>query len=434
MKHALCATASAALVIASACGAQAAEPTVQDLMARIEAQDARIRALEAQLAQRPAPTAPPASPPAAEIATAPAQPVAPGPGKADVVTAKVRGRAQFDALVLNEGDGPSPTGTQVRRFYLGAEGRVAPRIRYQAEADLAGNKVSLQDVLIGFQARSSTELVVGYFKPPVTSDDITSDAYTLFLERSAYAGVFAPGRRLGVGANWSGGRFAVRGGLFGEREDALLDNGRKEGWVASLRGSGDLLPGADVLHVALTAYYAEPSATDGAVSLTQRPETNRAPVVVDTGLFTADHGAFAGGEVGYEHGPLLLQAEGGVLKWDGPTASPRFWGWSAQASWRLTGEPRPYDPKTGVFGRVTPARSWTDGGPGAVEAGLRLTQVDLNDGTIAGGRLTTGGVVLNWYPLTRLRVSANLIRALTETPATPDVKQTMLTLRGAVDW
>uniref|UniRef100_UPI002FC7BA66 OprO/OprP family phosphate-selective porin n=1 Tax=Phenylobacterium sp. TaxID=1871053 RepID=UPI002FC7BA66 len=363
----------------------------------------------------------------------PAPVPAPAPAPAEV-TAKVRGRVQFDGLALNDGDNPSPTGTQVRRFYLGAEGKIAPSLRYQAEADLAGNKVALQDVLIGYQATPTTELLVGYFKPPVTNDDATSDTYTLFLERSAYAGVFAPGRRVGVGVNHMAGGVALRGGIFSEREDASLDVDRKEGWVVSLRGSGDLLPGTDVLHAALSAYYVEPSATDGAVTFAQKPETNRAPTVIDTGGFVADHGAFVGGELGFSHGPLLVQAEGGVLRWDGSVIGPRLWGWSAQASWRLTGETRPYDPKSGTFGRVTPARGWTDGGSGAVEAGVRLTEVDLNDDGLRGGHLTTYGVVVNWYPVTHLRIGANLIQARVEKPAAPDLEHTLLTVRGAVDW
>lgn len=171
-----------------------------------------------------------------------------------------------------------------------------------------------------------------------------------------------------------------------------------------------------------------------AVRLSQKPETNRALTLVDTGTFVADHGAFAGGELGFSHGPFLLQAEGGTLKWQGPGADPRFSGWSAQASWRLTGESRPYDPKAGVFGRVAPARSWTDGGPGAFEVGVRMTGVDLNDARIAGGRMTTEGVVMNWYPGTRLRLGANLIHARVERPGVVDLEQTLLTLRAAADW
>ena len=154
-----------------------------------------------------------------------------------------------------------------------------------------------------------------------------------------------------------------------------------------------------------------------------------------TGDFHADHGVFYGGEVGWSHGPLLVQAEGGVLHFDGAGGpSPHFAGWSAQVSWRPTGEARPYDIKTGVFGRVVPKAPLSADGAGAFELGLRVSHVDLNDNGLAGGELTTYGGVVNWYPVTRVRLSANLIHSETERPTLADINQNALTLRGAIDW
>jgi phosphate-selective porin OprO/OprP len=405
----------------------ASAQTPEEMQARLGAQDARIRELETKLNRLLAtqveqiPTATP---------TAPSK-----PAPVEEITAKVRGRFQADALVLNSGDGVTPTGTQIRRFYLGAEGKILGGLRYQAEADFAGNRVALQDVLLAYQANPATEFVVGYFKPQITADDMTSDVYTLFLERSAYAGVFAPGRRVGAGVNYAGSGWGVRAGVFGEREDSALDVARSEGWVASLRGHADLMPGDDVLHLAVSTYYSASSDTDHVFAFSQRPETNRALTAISTGDFRADHGVFVGGELGYGHGPILFQAEGGTLRFKGAGGpSPDFTGWSAQLSWRPTGEPRPYDAKTGVFGRVTPAAPLSAGGLGAIEVGLRATQVELNDGPVTGGELTTYGAVLNWYPVTRVRLGANLIRSTTERPGLPDIDQTALTARAAIDW
>jgi hypothetical protein len=273
----------------------------------------------------------------------------------------------------------------------------------------------------------------GYFKPQITADDMTSDIQTLFLERSAYAGVFAPGRRIGIGVNHADKNWVVRAGLFGEKESAALDIDRDEAWLLSVRAHADLLPGPDVLHVAVESYYTKPSDTDHLVSLSQRPETNRAPVIVDTGTFEADHGMFGGAELALAHGPFSVQVEGGILDYHGPIVGPRFRGYSAQAAWRVTGEIRPYDSRAGTFGRVTPARPLSDGGWGALEAGWRFTHVDLTDDGLQGGELQTYGVVINWYPVTRVRVSANLIHS--------DVKRNsdhthnnLLSFRGAVDW
>lgn len=398
------------------------------LEARLAAQDAVIRELQDRLArlEKPAP---------ATVATLPAPAAAPASAiSLDTPTAKLRGRLQVDALLFNDSDRSNPTGTQVRRLYLGAEGKFGNGVRYQAEVDFAGNKSVIQDALIAWQATPRLELVAGYFKPAITADDMTSDVQTVFLERSAYAGVFAPGRRVGVGANYAGDGWGLRGGLFGEKDDATLDGDREEAWLASLRGSADLLPGDDVLHVALEGYYVSPSNTDGAVQHSQKPETNRGLTIIDTGSFKADQGTFVGAELAWAHGPFTVQLEGGSLNYDGPVVSPSFSGFSGQASWRLTGEHRPYDAKAGVFGRITPAHSVTDGGPGAIEAALRVTQVDLNDGLINGGKLTTYGAVVNWIPVAKLRLSGNLIQAHTEHAGLADVDETLLTIRTAIDW
>lgn len=414
-----------ALVVHLGVPALALAQSVQGLQARIEAQDIRIRDLEAKLQALLAAT----QSPQPSSAVSAAQP------KTDPVTIKLRGRVQADALILNAGDGATPTGTQIRRFYLGAEGKFGNALRYQAEADFAGNHVSLQDVLMAYQFTSTTELAAGYFKPQITQDDTTSDVQTLFLERSAYAGIFAPGRRVGVGVNYGQSSWGLHAGLFGEKEDVNLDVNRSEAWVASLRAHADVLPGSDIWHVAFATYWSEPSSSDHLVAFSQKPETNRALNSLSTGNFAVDHGVFFGAETGYAHGPFTVQAEGGVLRFDSAANSdPRFWGWSAQASWRLTGEMRPYDVKSGVFGRVMPLHALGAGGWGAVELGVRATHVDLNDGAIVGGKLTTYGAVFNWYPLARVRVGANVIFARTERPNFADTDQTTGTLRAAVDW
>ena len=121
--------------------------------------------------------------------------------------------------VLGSGEGMT-SGAQVRRFYLGVEGELGGGFSYLAHADFAGNEVNLQDAFIGHEIDSTTELLIGYFKPSNTNDEVTSDVHTLFLERSAYAGIFAPGRRIGVGVNHSRAKTGACYRPLGEREAA----------------------------------------------------------------------------------------------------------------------------------------------------------------------------------------------------------------------
>lgn len=433
-----------AALLAAALSFTAAEASAEEMSpevaALIEAQAAKIRELEARLERleardSAAPQAPVAvvdiPQPAIQLATAPP----PAPARASASrTPTLRGRAQFDALVYNNEEGSQSTGTEVRRFRLGAKGELSEALSYVAEVDLGGEQVSLQDVLLTYELSQGRALSVGYFKPPVTMDELTSSNHTVFLERSAYASTFTPGRRVGVAATTWGEQWGFSGGLFGETEDSDLDTEREEAWLVAARGHADLLPGDAALHLALSAYHTRLPDRGPGLRLRVRPETGRAPRLLDTGAFIAEEGTFIGAEAGYGAGPLTLQAEGGGIDYAGAISGPDFYGWSAHAAWRWTGEARPYDIESGTFGRITPARPLGQGGLGAIETGLRTTYLDLGDETVNGGRMTTYGAVVNWLPITRLRLSANLIQARIERLGARPVDETLLTLRTAVDW
>ncbi|MDZ4054572.1 MAG: porin, partial [Phenylobacterium sp.] len=188
--------------------AKAQDSLSPDVIALIEAQAAKIRELEARLArleardEAPAPIArvtADVQPKPAESPVSLAQAAGPAPPKpAGLSPPTLRGRAQFDALVYNNDEGSQSTGTEVRRFRLGAKGDLSEQLSYVAEADFGGAEVSLQDVMLTYELAEGRVISAGHFKPPITMDELTSSNETLFLERSAYASTFAPGRRLGV--------------------------------------------------------------------------------------------------------------------------------------------------------------------------------------------------------------------------------------------
>jgi phosphate-selective porin OprO/OprP len=346
---------------------------------------------------------------------------------------KVRGRLQTDALLVNGDEHVGGVATQIRRFYLGVEGRSEDGFRYQAEADFAGGKVVLQDAFVGYQLNAQSELLAGHLKAPITADDMTSDVSTLFLERSNFSTIMAPGRRVGIAARSSFPNWGIRGAILGERDDSALDSVREESWLTALRVHTHGNIREHLLHYAVSGYYVAPSKSDIGASFSLRPETNRASQALATGLFKADHGVFTGGETAFQSGSFLLQFEGGVLNWDGKGTEQEFSGWSGQLSWIPTGESRPYDAQAGLFGRVEPRVPLNDGGLGAVEVGARMTHVQLDSGDLEDREMSTYGVVANWYPKKRWRVGVNAILARVSLNDRDD-ERAYLTARLAVDW
>ena len=84
-------------------------------------------------------------------------------------------------------------------------------------------------------------------------------------------------------------------------------------------------------------------------------------------------------------------------------------------SWFPTGENRPYNFRTGRFGRVHPTRNFlstkTDWGAGAWEIALRYSRLDLDDGPVKGGRLRGMTFGVNWYLNPQIKILANVVQS-----------------------
>ena len=151
-----------------------------------------------------------------------------------------------------------------------------------------------------------------------------------------------------------------------------------------------------VLHLGVSVRDGE--AENGQLRLRARPESFQAPYVVDTGLFDAEGSFTSGLEAYYRSGPLLLGGEFFLQDVDSEsTGDPSFNGGEVFVAWNLTGETRPYKPAGAYFLAVSPARPVSQGGPGAIELVLRYSDVDLDAGTLRGGRFRRITPMVNWH-------------------------------------
>jgi phosphate-selective porin OprO/OprP len=143
---------------------------------------------------------------------------------------------------------------------------------------------------------------------------------------------------------------------------------------------------------------------------------------VNTGILDADHWQLFGLEAAWVAGPLSLQAEQVFANVAQPTDDLGFQAWYVTSSYFLTGEHRRYRRELGVFDRVRPTTEFLATGEGvphglgAWEVAFRVSHIDLNDGSVQGGRLTDLTCGVNWYLNPYFRVQANYIRALLNEP------------------
>jgi phosphate-selective porin OprO/OprP len=73
-------------------------------------------------------------------------------------------------------------------------------------------------------------------------------------------------------------------------------------------------------------------------------------------------------------------------------------------SWLVTGETRAYNTVGGYFKAVSPARTVFQGGPGALELVGRFSYIDLDGGSLRGGRFCRFTPMLNWHLSDNLRL------------------------------
>ncbi len=155
--------------------------------------------------------------------------------------------------------------------------------------------------------------------------------------------------RLGIFGNGAGGSDY---GLVAKSYGSLI--GRAT-WLPTWEGMSGDGSVSRFLHVGLSTNLLLSSSDT--LRYQSRPESYIAPYVIDTGDMSANSAMTLGAEAAYVNGPFSLQAE--ILHaWVDRTTgeNPDFGGYYVSASWFLTGESRPYDPKTGTFTRVSPRK------------------------------------------------------------------------------
>jgi phosphate-selective porin OprO/OprP len=334
------------------------------------------------------------------------------------------GRIQLDETFWDNDDdntaalGKTNTSTEFRRVRLGAGGTIYKNVEYKAEFDFAdqGNgTAAFADVYMALLNVGGMPLNVrvGHFDEPFCLERLTSSKYTTFVERDLIEGAgFAPGRNTGVMAYggaldnhlaWFVGGFRDAG-VYGN--DVSPARPGQHALTARLTGRPWISEdGTSWIHVGGAVRWSNPSAET--VQFRVRPEVHVGPRFVDTGaITTADHETRWDLEAAGNFGPFHCQAEAARSIVDGTSGNDdfKFNAQSVQVGYFLTGENREYDVPMARWNRIKVKKNYGTDGWGAWELAARWSHVDLNDGSIEGGKMTDLTFGINWYlnPNTRI--------------------------------
>lgn len=437
-------------------GVAAIEAELAAMRAKIARLEAEVSALKSAQTGQPAAAAaaqPPAAPAAAasNVAQAPESPTwrgAPQFADKNGFSFKPRGFLQFDAGHVST-PGPEYAGTvgglnynnlgwnsRGRRIVVGVQGTLPGGFAYNAEFNFAQAQVDYEDIIITYQRPKSPLLVtIGNFFPYSGLDSVTSSRVTSLLERASATDAFSFNRRLGVGIAYldpKNDSYLLTAGIFGQ--EINNSNVARTGWQASARAVYSPKIGDDTrLHLGANFQHRVAQQDAQNVQYRVRPLTQLTDQrFIDTGAIAADGDDIFGLELAAISGPFHVAAEAQRVwvrgfrpgRTFGPnngagnglfySGNPVFGSAYGEIGFYFTGESRGY--RGGRWDRVKVKRPFDKGGWGALQANLRVEQIDLSDrvdgATLAapdfvnGGRQLAYAGSLIWNPTDYLRFMA----------------------------
>lgn len=386
--------------------------------------------------------------------------------------------AAIKAVQINSGvpaaiaTGDIQDGASFRRARLSANGAVAANMNYFLQMDFAffGRPTftdlwfEVTDVPLLGHVRA------GQWKQPFSLEAVSSFRYTTFAERSLSFQAFVPFRHLAIGfydwsedelLTWAASVYRPGQDQFG---GSLSDNGGYAGVarITALSWWDDASPGRSYLHTGFAYNFVAPK--DRVARFRTIPEYylgeegglspvgtsgqaapggfNGIPFFVDTKAQGIDHYHLIGPELLYVDGPFSWQSEASLLWANRATGGQAFFpGVYSQVGYFLTGEHRPYNRKQGTIDRIQvqhpigrggdPCAEW---GCGAWEVAARVSHIDLNSGSIQGGRLTDLTLGVNWYLNNYSKLQFNYIRVFLDNPANTSTTTDIYGLRAQLDF
>ena len=342
-------------------------------------------------------------------------------------TAQFTGRLHMDYRQFTPDYGSGQTTdsyqnlAEVRRARFGIKGQFNKDFKYQLLANFgASNGFSstsstADEMWVNYAAVPEMQFQFGLFKMPFSLEQMTSSNNIDFMERSLVGqndSELIPAKETGFmlhGVPRKGLTYAVAASRGKSNKSSEIDGmdyiGRVTTNFAELAGSKD--------YVAHLGYaYSVGDIKSGITPASARTESR-----TNSGWFTgpALSGATTrtrqGIEAAVAYQGLKVQGEQFNFKYDPATGDTQeIRGHYVQALYNLTGENHAY--KNGAFGWIKPKSAVGKGGIGAWQVGVRMSEFDASDVSVATGksnRATAMTYGITWFCTDNLRFMLNYV-------------------------
>lgn len=305
----------------------------------------------------------------------------------------------------------------VRRARLSSSAQIGEHLSIDFTYDFArDDRSAIRNAFIRYTSAQNNRFTVGHFKEPFGMERLTSVQDLAFLERSLVSEL-TPSRSFGIEFHKHTLHWTAALGMFTTGTESS-SNDTKFGTSARMTFAPQSHAGK-ILHFGLGVAHRNTDSQQE-VRFRQRPETRNTDIrLIDTQTFMADSYTFLGVESAIARGSWALQAEYifshiGKARTDQTDTGENihFSGWHIDLTWIASGEPQPYNHEKGTFGRLRPAYSVQHGGWGAWRLGIRLSQLDLTDAVIIGGRQQNLSAGVTWVLNRNISLSSEYVKVL----------------------
>ncbi len=126
----------------------------------------------------------------------------------------IGGKVHVESSFFDDDATDNPDGTEIRRAQIVVKGKIEEDWFFAFENEFAGNDSTVTDAFLGYSGLKNTEVKIGSFKEPFSSDFLTSDESNVFIE-FAPLNAFTPERSIGIGASTHGEHWSASAGGFG---------------------------------------------------------------------------------------------------------------------------------------------------------------------------------------------------------------------------
>ena len=347
-------------------------------------------------------------------------------------TLQLMGRLHMDYRSYSSGYASGATKTDtltdvldIRRARLGMKGQIDKDFKYEIQGTYGGDNgmgdtsTTLDIAFADYAVNPAAILRVGKFKMPFSLEQLTSSNNIDFMERSfanQNEGEYIPSKETGVmvhGSPMAGTSYGLAYSRGRGNKNATYDSpdfiGRGTANVAKLMGSDDI-----VTHL---GFGYSTGKVKSATSYASARDESRAY----SGFFNGTESVTAGStrtrsdiEYAIAYGPYKAQGEFFTVGYsDTSTGSNSIKMNYNELLWNITGESHNYSNTSGTFGWIKPNTKFSsNGGLGAWQVGVRLSDFDGSDFTAATGKTSKATSMtygLNWYLNDNVRFMLNYV-------------------------